>query len=465
MKLWGGRFREETARKMEEFNDSLSFDIRLYRHDITGSRAHVKMLSRQGIITEQEKEIILAGLDEVKNELEEELTTAEFSAEEAEDVHTLIEKRLTEKIGDTAGRLHTGRSRNDQVALDMRLFLREEVDKIKELILTVLQKLLTLAEDYRDTVMPGYTHLQRAQPVTFGHHLLAYYFKFKRDLERFIDCRHRINILPLGSAALAGSTLPLDRQWLAEELDFRRPSFNSIDGVSDRDFVIEFENTASIMMVHLSRLAEELILWSSSEFSFIEIADEYSTGSSIMPQKKNPDLPELIRGKTGRVFGNLMQMLTTLKGLPLSFNKDMQGDKEGLFDTVDTLKIKLEIFPSLLSTMKVKEKNLKEAAANGFVNATEMADYLVEKGIPFRKAHRMVGRAVLEAQDEGKELSELSLTKMKKNFPDFKELFDNKLKQKLKVEKTVHSRNTMGGPAPIETKRIIENERKYLQNN
>ncbi|MFW6274153.1 MAG: argininosuccinate lyase, partial [Halanaerobium sp.] len=387
MKLWGGRFEGGISKKMDQFNASLPFDINLMEYDIEGSLAHVKMLGRQQIISQTEVEEITAGLKEVREDLRKEIRNNKFDASEAEDIHTLVEMRLTDKIGALGGKLHTGRSRNDQVALDMRLYLRDQNEQVKKLILNFMEVLLDIAGEHTETVMPGYTHLQRAQAITFGHHLLAYYFKLKRDYERFEDADKRINISPLGSGALAGSSFDLDREWTALELGFSRASENSLDGVSDRDFVLEFLANASNLMIHLSRLSEEVILWNSKEFSFIELADQYTTGSSIMPQKKNPDLAELVRGKAGRVIGSLNQLLMTIKGLPLAYNKDLQEDKEGLFDCVNTLKIILELYPEMLKTMYVNKDAMRKAAAKGFLNATELADYLAEKGIPFRKAH------------------------------------------------------------------------------
>ncbi|MGM0438010.1 MAG: argininosuccinate lyase [Bacillota bacterium] len=461
MKLWGGRFEEEIDELMEKFNNSLLFDIRLYEYDIKGSIAHVEMLAKQKIIKDEEKEKILKGLKEIKYELTEEIKNGQIDLNEAEDIHTLIEKRLTERIGKTAGKMHTARSRNDQVALDMRLFLREEVNEIMDLLKNMMRLLLEIAEENIGVIIPGYTHMQRAQPITFSHHLLAYYFKLKRDYERLEDNLKRINIMPLGSGALAGSSFPLDREWVASELDFKRPCFNSIDGVSDRDYIVEFLAIVSNIMIHLSSFSEEIILWNSKEFNFINLADKYTTGSSIMPQKKNPDLAELVRGKTGMTFGNLFQLMTTLKGLPLAYNKDLQEDKEGLFKTIDSLKVILKLYPKMIKTMEVNELEMKKAAEKGFLNATELANYLTKRGIPFRKAHEMVGEAVIFAQKEAKELNDISLTEWKKIFSEQSEVFDNDLFKSLNIEESLKSYNSLGGPAPKEIKRRIKAEREY----
>ncbi len=461
-KLWGGRFEGNTSELMDQFNASLPFDINLMEYDIQGSLAHVKMLGRQEILTAAEVEKIIEGLKEVKKELEAELETGAFDFNEAEDIHSLVEARLTAKIGKLGGKLHTGRSRNDQVAVDLRLYLRDQTEQIREMILNFMQVLLELAEKHADTVMPGYTHLQRAQALTFGHHLLAYYFKLKRDHERFGDALKRINVSPLGSGALAGSSFNLDRDFTAQELGFERACENSMDGVSDRDFVLEFLSVASNLMLHLSRLSEEVILWNSKEFSFIELADQYTTGSSIMPQKKNPDLAELVRGKTGRVIGSLNQLMLTIKGLPLAYNKDLQEDKEGLFDSVETLKVILELYPEMLTTMTVKKEAMQQAAATGFLNATELADFLAEKGIPFRRAHQIVGEAVLFASEKEKELDQLIQQEWEEILGEYLKVDALKLKEKLSVEAAVNSHATKGGPAFEESKRVIEKEKKFL---
>lgn len=461
-KLWGGRFEAATSELMDKFNASLPFDINLLQYDVKGSLAHVKMLAQQNILTTAESQKIIEGLKEVKKDIESELKEGEFNYQEAEDIHSLIEARLTKKIGQLGGKLHTGRSRNDQVAVDMRLYLRDQTEVIMDSILKFMQILLELAEKHLKTVMPGYTHLQRAQVVSFGHHLLAYYFKLKRDYERFEDALKRINISPLGSGALAGSSFNLDRDFVAQELGFLRACENSMDGVSDRDFVLEFLSIASNLMIHLSRLSEEIIIWNSKEYSFIELADQYTTGSSIMPQKKNPDLAELVRGKTGRVIGNLNQLLMTIKGLPLAYNKDLQEDKEGLFDSVETLKIILSLYPEMLKTMTVKKENMKKAAATGYLNATELADYLAEKGIPFRKAHQIVGKAVLFASDQKKELDSLEKFEWEQLLADYIDVNIKELKERLSIEAALNSHATKGGPAFKESKRVITNEKKFF---
>lgn len=462
-KLWGGRFEADTSQLMEEFNASLPFDIKLLEYDVKGSLAHVKMLGRQKILSEDEVNKITAGLKEVKKELEAEIEAGEFDFSEAEDIHSLIESRLTQKIGEIGGKLHTGRSRNDQVAVDMRLYLRDQTEEIIEMCFEFMKTLLNLAEEHVETVMPGYTHLQRAQALSFGHHLLAYYFKLKRDYQRFGDALKRINVSPLGSGALAGSSFNLDRDFTARELGFNSACRNSMDGVSDRDFVLEFLAVASNLMLHLSRLSEEVILWNSKEYSFIELADQYTTGSSIMPQKKNPDLAELVRGKTGRVIGNLNQMMITIKGLPLAYNKDLQEDKEGLFDSVETVKTILQLYPEMIKTMTVNKKAMKKAASTGFLNATELADYLAEKGIPFRQAHQIVGEAVLFASEKEKELDQLKASEWKQLLAEYIEVDAEELKEKLSVEAAVNSHATKGGPAFKESRRIIKEEKEFLK--
>jgi argininosuccinate lyase len=461
-KLWGGRFEANTSELMEQFNASLPFDINLMEYDIKGSLAHVKMLGKQNILSGADVEKITEGLNTVKNNLEAELKAGDFDFNEAEDIHSLVEARLTAEIGEVGGKMHTGRSRNDQVAVDMRLYLRDQTEQIMDLIIKFMQIILDLAEKHSKTVMPGYTHLQRAQALTFGHHLLAYYFKLKRDYERFEDALKRINVSPLGAGALAGSSFDLDRDFTAKELGFDRACENSMDGVSDRDFVLEFLAVASNLMLHLSRLSEEIILWNSKEFSFIELADQYTTGSSIMPQKKNPDLAELVRGKTGRVIGSLNQLMYTIKGLPLAYNKDLQEDKEGLFDSVNTVKIILELYPEMLKTMTVKEKAMKKAAATGFLNATELADYLAANDIPFRQAHQIVGEAVLFASKKEKELDQLQQEEWEEILGEYLNVDAEELKEKLSVEAAVNSHSTKGGPAFEESKRVINKEKEFL---
>jgi argininosuccinate lyase len=405
-KVWGGRFREETDAVVHRFNASIGFDHRLYAHDIAGSIAHVRMLAKQGIITEEEAAQIMACLAQIKRDLD----RGDLSvSDQYEDIHTLVERTLIDRLGAVGEKLHTGRSRNDQVALDVRLYVRETISRVMGLIQTLQGAMVQCADANPGLIMPGYTHLQRAQPVLLAHHLLAYYEMLKRDRARFEEGLKRVNVLPLGSAALAGSTFDLDREMVAEELGFGAVSRNSMDAVSDRDFVLEFLFNGSVLMMHLSRLSEELILWSSQEFRFITIADGFCTGSSIMPQKKNPDIPELVRGKTGRVYGHLMSLLTTLKGLPLTYNKDLQEDKEGLFDAADTLMASLDVMGRLMGAITFDADRLRQAAEQGYLAATDLADYLVTKGMSFRQAHEVVGRIVLFAMDRQKELHQLTL--------------------------------------------------------
>ena len=391
MKLWGGRFRKETYSLVNDFNSSIQFDCRMYREDIQGSLAHAKMLAEQGIISQEDLKQIRQGLESILADVE--AGKIEFTADN-EDIHMNVEALLTERIGAAGKRLHTARSRNDQVAVDLRLYLRREIEEIIGQILDLQHVILMQAERHQNTVMPGYTHLQRAQPISFAQHLLAYGEQFRRDVERLVDCRKRMNVCPLGSGALAGTTYPIDRWATARTLGFDRPCSNSLDGVSDRDYALELMGGLSILMMHLSRFSEEIILWCSWEFKFIELDDAYSTGSSIMPQKKNPDVAELVRGKTGRVYGDLMGLLTTMKGLPLAYNKDMQEDKEPVFDAVDTVKMCLPVFTGMLSTMRVLPEKMRRAAGGGFINATDCADYLAKKGMPFRDAYTTVGNLV-----------------------------------------------------------------------
>ncbi|MCI7145790.1 MAG: argininosuccinate lyase [Clostridiales bacterium] len=418
MKLWKGRFSKDSATSADEFNASIGFDRRLYREDITGSIAHAEMLGRQGIISTEESALIVKTLKEILKDIED--GKVEFTVE-GEDIHMNIETLLTERIGSTGKKLHTARSRNDQVAVDFRLYLRKETDEIDVLLKELMETLKKLAEEHVETVMPGYTHLQRAQPVTLAYHLLAYYNMFSRDRERFADCRKRINRLPLGSGALAGTTYNTDRQFLAGKLDFDSVLPNGMDAVADRDFALEFLSCVSVTMMHLSRFCEELINWSSVEFGFIEMDDAYSTGSSIMPQKKNPDMAELIRGKTGRVYGDMMALFTVCKGLPMAYNKDLQEDKEPVFDAADTLKASLGIFREMISTMTVKKDSMRSAARYGYMNATDAADYLVSKGIPFRDCHSIIGNMVLYCINEGKALDELTMEEFKSFSPAFEE--------------------------------------------
>ncbi len=459
MKLWAGRFNSDTDELVDIFNASIFFDQRLYHYDIKGSKAHASMLGKTEIISEGEAEKIISGLEEVEADIKQ--GNVDFKAA-YEDIHMMVESLLIEKIGDAGKKLHTARSRNDQVALDIRLYLREEAVEIQKLLKSFLKILLNIAEKNISTIMPGYTHMQKAQPVTFAHHLLAYYYKFKRDYEKLTINYKHINIMPLGSGALAGTTFPIDREYVAKKLNFDSVSKNSIDGVSDRDFIIEFLSIASTLMMHFSRFSEEIILWASNEFNFIELDDAYSTGSSIMPQKKNPDIAELVRGKTGRVYGHLVQLLTVLKGLPLSYNKDMQEDKEGLFDTIDTVKIILRLFPKMLETMTVKNEVMKEAINSGFLDATDLADYLTKKGMPFRKAHKVVGEAVLYASKNKLKLNEISLKDWSKLFPEEKDYFKSDLKIALDPENSLNNRNLIGGPAPDNNKIIINEENEWL---
>ena len=453
-KPWSGRFTQKTDKLVEEFNASISFDKRLYKHDIIGSIAHARMLAKVGIIKKREAERIITGLKAIEKEIE----AGKFRfTSDMEDIHMAIEKRLIEKTGPVGGKLHTARSRNDQVALDVRLYLRDEVKETQGLIRGLQQSLVDVAKKNLGCIMPGYTHLQRAQPILFSHHLLAYYEMLKRDYERFEDCFKRVNVMPLGAGALAGSPYPLDRDFVAKELGFSKPTDNSLDSVSDRDFCIEFCGAASIIMMHLSRLSEELILWSSQEFGFVELSDAFSTGSSIMPQKKNPDVPELVRGKTGRVYGNLLSLLTTMKALPLAYNKDMQEDKEALFDTIDTVKDCLKVFPPMLQMMQINKQRMLDATKKGFLTATDVADYLVKKGVPFRESHHIVGRIVAYCIKNKKVLEDLPLREWK----GFSKVFDDRIKKVISVESSVNSRKLKGGTA-LESvkKRLKEIERE-----
>ncbi len=442
MKLWKGRFSKEAAPETNDFNSSIAFDSRMFKEDIEGSIAHATMLGKQGIIEESESEKIVAELKKIREDI---ISGALTIDPDAEDIHTFIEGELTARIGQTGKRLHTARSRNDQVALDIRLTLKPEIDTIVSQLKELVSMLADKAEEYSDTVMPGYTHMQRAQPVTFGHHLLAYCEMLLRDIDRFKDAKDRMDYCPLGSGALAGTTYPLDRELTASLLGFKGPTQNSLDGVSDRDFCAELAFASSLTMVHLSRFCEELVLWCSWEFKFIELDDAFSTGSSIMPQKKNPDLAELIRGKSGRVFGDLMGLLTMMKGLPLAYNKDMQEDKEAVFDAVDTLKLCLTPLIPMVKTMTVIKANMRKAAAGGFINATDCADYLVaNKGVPFRDAYKITGELVALCIEKGTTLEELPLEEYKKICPEF----DDGVYTAINLEKCVNDRTVLGGPAP-----------------
>jgi len=433
---------------------SIPFDQRLYQHDIEGSIAHAKMLARQGIIAKSEANTIIKGLRAIRKEIEQ--GKFQFKTE-LEDIHMNIEAALFERIGDVAGKLHTARSRNDQVALDLRLFLKQEIAKTIDKVKALQAGLVELAEQNKSVIMPGYTHLQQAQPVLLAHHLLAYFEMLQRDRERFEDCLKRTDVLPLGSGALAGAPYPLDREFVARELGFSKVSANSMDAVSDRDFVIEYQAAAAITMMHLSRLAEELILWSSSEFGFIEIGDAFTTGSSIMPQKKNPDVAELARGKTGRVYGNLMAILTTMKALPLAYNRDMQEDKEGLFDTVDTLQASLEVFAGMVKTIKVNRERISQAMKTDYILATDLADYLVKKGMPFRQAHGVVARLSQHALSKNKNFRELPL----KEYKRFSALFAQDV-YRITVQSAVAARNVVGGTSPREVGRALTRAKRLL---
>lgn len=437
MKLWKGRFSGTSTTAADEFNASIGFDQRLYEEDITGSIAHARMLGKQGILTEEEVKQIVDGLQQILKDIED--GKVDFTVE-SEDIHMNIETILTERIGQTGKKLHTARSRNDQVAVDFRLYLKKESSAIDGALTSLLETLVDLAGKHRDTVMPGYTHLQRAQPVTLAYHLLAYCQMFSRDRERFADCLKRIDRLPLGSGALAGTTYDTDRKFLAEELGFSSVLPNAMDAVADRDFAIEFLSCCSITMMHLSRFCEELILWSSVEFGFIEIDDAYSTGSSIMPQKKNPDMAELIRGKSGRVYGDLVSLLTICKSLPLAYNKDLQEDKEPVFDSVDTLKASLGIFADMIRTMKVNENRMADAAKYGYMNATDAADYLVSKGIPFRDCHEIIGKMVLYSINEGKALDDLTM----EEFKSFSEAFDEDIYDRIAIRACIEAKKSEG---------------------
>jgi len=439
-KLWGGRFTQPTDKFVEEFTASIQFDQRLYAYDIRGSVVHARMLARQGIIAGDEADRIVEGLGQVLREIEEgELA---FSVER-EDIHMNVEARLIELVGPVGGKLHTARSRNDQVALDVRLYLRDEVDTIDGQLQALQAALVQQAEAHLDVIMPGFTHLQTAQPILFSHHLLAYHEMFDRDLGRLRDLRRRLNRLPLGAGALAGTTFPIDREWVAAQLGFDGVTRNSLDSVSDRDFALEFCAFASILLMHLSRLSEELILWSSADFDFIELSDAFCTGSSIMPQKKNPDVPELVRGKSGRVYGNLIALLTLMKSLPLAYNKDMQEDKEPLFDSLDTVKGCLKVFADMMAQLRVKADSMYAAAGRGFSTATDIADYLVRKGLPFRQAHEVVGKTVRYCVEEGKAIPELTL----EEFRRFSDRIEADIFDCVTLEASVNARSAIGGTA------------------
>ena len=454
--LWGGRFTGSINELAWNFNASISFDKRFLEVDVLGSKAHATMLARQGIITKEEKEQICDGLDSILSDVHEgklEITS------EYEDIHSFLEANLIKRIGDAGKKVHTGRSRNDQVALDMRLYARSEVEHMSELLFKMLKTLDDMMRQHTQTYMPGFTHLQKAQPVTLSHHLGAYFEMFKRDLLRMKDIYNRMNYCPLGAGALAGTTYPMDRDYTAQLLEFYGPTLNSMDSVSDRDYLIEFMSALSTVMMHLSRFSEEIIIWNSNEYRFVTIDDAYSTGSSIMPQKKNPDIAELVRGKTGRVYGNLMSLLTTMKGIPLAYNKDMQEDKEAFFDSIDNTSNCLTLFTDMLATLKFNEDNMKKSAMLGFTNATDAADYLVNKGMPFRDAHSVIGRLVLFCIDKNCAIDDLSLEELK----SFSEMFDKDIYDAISLETCVNKRLTVGAPSPDAMKKVIAINANFLE--
>lgn len=453
--LWGGRFTKETDQLVYNFNASISFDQKFYRQDIRGSIAHVTMLAKQGILTEDEKKQIIDGLQGILADVEN--GSLEIS-DKYEDIHSFVEANLIDRIGDAGKKLHTGRSRNDQVALDMKLYTRDEILEIQQLLKELLKVLLKIMEENTATYMPGFTHLQKAQPITLAHHFGAYFEMFKRDLSRMEDIVKRMNFCPLGSGALAGTTYPLDREYTAKLLDFAGATMNSMDSVSDRDYVIEFLSASSTVMMHLSRFCEEIIIWNSNEYQFVEMDDAYSTGSSIMPQKKNPDIAELVRGKTGRVYGALMSILTTMKGIPLAYNKDMQEDKELTFDAIDTVKGCLALFTGMVSTMKFNKERMAASAMNGFTNATDAADYLVVKGVPFRDAHGIVGRLVLYCIENNKSLLDMTLDEYKSISP----VFEQDIYDAISLETCVEKRMTIGAPSQAAMKQVIEEYKKIF---
>ena len=456
MKLWGGRFTKETNQLVHNFNASLSFDQKFYHQDIEGSIAHVKMLAKQGILTTEDRDAIIEGLEGIRRDLES--GALAFTAEH-EDIHSFVEAVLTERIGEAGKRLHTGRSRNDQVALDMKLYTRDEIDELDGLVKSLLEELLKLMEENLDTYMPGFTHLQKAQPITLAHHMGAYFEMFDRDRSRLSDIRKRMNYCPLGSGALAGTTYPLDREYTAEILGFDGPTLNSMDSVADRDYVIELLSALSTIAMHLSRFCEEIIIWNTNEYQFVEIDDSYSTGSSIMPQKKNPDIAELIRGKTGRVYGALVSILTTMKGIPLAYNKDMQEDKELTFDAIDTVKGCLALFTGMISSMTFKKDAMEASAKNGFTNATDAADYLVNHGVAFRDAHGIVGQLVLYCIEKGIALDDMSL----EEFQAISPVFEEDIYDAISMQTCVKKRMTIGAPGQDAMKKVIEACRERLE--
>ena len=455
MKLWGGRFNKATDKKVDDFNSSISFDARLYKQDITGSIAHATMLGIVGIISKEESALICKTLKEILADVD--AGKVEFLID-AEDIHMNVETILIERIGDVGKKLHTGRSRNDQVALDIRMYVKDEIIEISDMLKNLLSTLLNMAEQNKDTIMAGYTHLQKAQPITFAHYVMAYFQMFKRDYERLQDVYKRTDVMPLGSGALAGTTFPLDRMFVAEQLGFSAITENSLDGVSDRDFAIELLSALSLISVHLSRMSEEMILFNSHEFSYVEMDDAFSTGSSIMPQKKNPDIAELVRGKSGRVFGDLMTLLTVMKGIPLAYNKDMQEDKEAIFDGVDTIKMCLPVFTDMLATLTLKKDNLRKGAAGGFTNATDYADYLVKKGVPFREAHSISGKTVFYCISKDKALEDLTI----EEFKEFSSLIEEDVYDAISLETCVNERKIYGGPAKEAVETAIQNGKEFL---
>ena len=451
-KMWAGRFSKALDKEADDFNSSIHFDCKMYAQDITGSVAHAQMLSKQGIISESEKDLIVENLGAILDDIN---SGALEIDEQAEDIHMFVEAELTKRIGETGKKLHTARSRNDQVALDIRMYLRDEVNEICELIKELLCAIVEKAETNKSVIMPGYTHLQRAQPIVFAHHLLAYAMMFTRDYNRLRDAQKRMNISPIGCCALAGTTFDTDRYFEAKQLGFDDITLNSLDGVSDRDFCVEIMSAIAITMMHLSRFSEEIILWSSLEFSFVELDDAYTTGSSIMPQKKNSDIAELVRGKTGRVYGDLIALLTTLKGLPLAYNKDMQEDKEAVFDSIETVKKCLKNFAPMIATMSVKKENMYAAAQGGFINATDLADYLAKKGLPFRSAYKIVGEIVAYCISNNKVLDTVSIEEYK----NFSEVFEEDLYEEISLETCVNKRTSAGGTGPDS----VDNQIKYIK--
>ena len=456
MKLWGGRFTKETNKLVENFNESLSFDHRFYKQDIRGSIAHVKMLAKQNILTDNERDKIIEGLKSIEADIDS--GKLKFG-DGSEDIHSFVEAHLIERIGDTGKKLHTGRSRNDQVALDMKLYVRDEIDELKDLLYELLSEVLNIMEENKSTYMPGFTHLQKAQPTTLAHHFGAYFEMFIRDYDRLVSTRKRMNLSPLGSGAFAGTTYDLDRDYVASLLEFESATRNSMDSVSDRDYLLELLSDLAIISMHLSRLSEEIIIWNTDEYRFVEMDDTYSTGSSIMPQKKNPDIAELIRGKSGRVYGSLISLLTTMKGLPLAYNKDMQEDKEMSFDAIDTVKSLIKLMSGMLSSMKFNNERMAKSARGGFTNATDAADYLVKKNIAFRDAHEIVGRLVLYGIENNKALDDFTL----EEFKNISEVFDNDIYDAISLKTCVEKRNTKGAPGLKAINDEIEASRKLLE--